>query len=194
MPKHSSTSLTFYPAYCFSASPTFNAWARLLSSDIHSLKEREGFEGTVPVFLTTFYAVWLGHRAHVRLGQKIYFYLNHPIKWVRLVGVIVAFDEYPNRWIFQLDDSSGATVEVTCPRTVTPTTGTTPAEREESRLRSLRSKTISGNDIDMTGIDLGRVVKVKGGIGEFRGERQITLERISMKVADICIYTTDTKD
>ena len=32
----------------------------------------------------------------------------------------------------------------------------------------------------MGGVDLGSVVKIKGGIGEFRGEKQITLERISM--------------
>ena len=41
-------------------------------------------------------------------------------------------------------------------------------------------RTVSGNAIDMKGLDLGCVVKVKGGISEFRDERQITLERISM--------------
>ena len=103
---------------------------------------------------------------------------------MRLVGIIVAFDEYPNRWILQLDDSSGSTIEVTCPRTVLPNVGTTVLGREETRLQSLQSKTILGNDIDMTGIDLGIVVKVKGGLNVFRGEKQITLERISMEIAD----------
>ena len=103
---------------------------------------------------------------------------------MRLVGIIVAFDEYPNRWIFQLDDSSGSTIEVTCPRTVLPNLGITVVGREETRLQSLRSKTILGNDIDMAGIDLGIVVKVKGGLNEFRGEKQITVERISMEFAD----------
>ena len=103
---------------------------------------------------------------------------------MRLVGIIVAFDEYPNRWIFQLDDSSGSTIEVTCPRTVLPNAVTTVAEREETRAQARRSKTVLGNDIDMTGIDLGIVVKVKGGLNEFRGEKQITLERISMEFSD----------
>ena len=42
---------------------------------------------------------------------------------------------------------------------------------------------MTGIAIDMGGIDLGCVVKVKGGINEFRGEKQVTLERISMTSA-----------
>ncbi|KAK4691823.1 hypothetical protein P7C71_g5261, partial [Lecanoromycetidae sp. Uapishka_2] len=90
MPKSLSTTLTFYPAYCFSLSPTYNTWARLTAADVHALHERPGFE-----------------------GQKLYFHLNHPIKWVRLVGVIVAFEILPTLWIMILDDSSGATIELT---------------------------------------------------------------------------------
>lgn len=46
MPNSLPTSLTFYPAYCFALSPTFNTWARLAAADVHALKERAGFEGT----------------------------------------------------------------------------------------------------------------------------------------------------
>lgn len=46
MPKTLSTSLKFYPAYCFSLSPTHNTWARLTTADVHALQERAGFEGT----------------------------------------------------------------------------------------------------------------------------------------------------
>lgn len=45
MPKYLSTNPTFYPAYCFSLSPTYNTWARLTSADVHALKELSGFEG-----------------------------------------------------------------------------------------------------------------------------------------------------
>lgn len=38
-------------------------------------------------------------------------------------------------------------------------------------------RTLSGNAIDMRDIDLGTVVKVKGGISEFWDVKQITLER-----------------
>ena len=38
---------TFYPAYCFPLSPTYNTWARLTAKDVHALQERLGFEGTM---------------------------------------------------------------------------------------------------------------------------------------------------
>ncbi|MCJ1235924.1 hypothetical protein MMC14_003898 [Varicellaria rhodocarpa] len=157
MPEPSSTiSLTFYPAYCFPASPTFNTWSKLTAANVHALTHRKGFE-----------------------GQKTYFFLNHPIKWVRLVGVIVAFDEYAERWIFTLDDSSGATIQVVCSRDPTPITSSKMA-LEKNPPKISTGKTATGNTIDMSGIDLGTVVKVKGGIGFYAQQKQITLERISI--------------
>ena len=41
-----SAPLKFYPAYCFSLSPTHEAWARLTARDVHALQERAGFEGS----------------------------------------------------------------------------------------------------------------------------------------------------
>lgn len=46
MPNPLPAPLTFYPAYCFSLSPTHNTWARLTAADVHALRERTGFEGT----------------------------------------------------------------------------------------------------------------------------------------------------
>ncbi|MCJ1382335.1 hypothetical protein MMC17_005448 [Xylographa soralifera] len=158
-------SLSFYPAYCFSASPTFSTWAKLTAVDVHTLTTREGFE-----------------------AQKIYFYLNHPIKWVRLVGVIVAFDASDYRFTFCLDDSSGKIVEVTCPRDRTGVTGVGPSannahdlaiSKTPAQLPSFKGRTLSGISVDLAGFDVGSVVKVKGGVGAFRGGRQVELERIS---------------
>ncbi|MCJ1432912.1 hypothetical protein MMC27_002270 [Xylographa pallens] len=155
-------SLPFYPAYCFSASPTFSTWAKLTAVDVHTLTTREGFE-----------------------AQKIYFYLNHPIKWVRLVGVIVAFDASDYRFTFCLDDSSGKIVEVTCPRDRTATGASTNSAhgaaipKSPVQPPSSKARTLSGISIDLAGFDVGSVVKVKGGIGTFRGERQLELERIT---------------
>lgn len=44
MPNLSSDSLTFYPAYCFPLSPTYNTWARLTAADVLALREREGYD------------------------------------------------------------------------------------------------------------------------------------------------------
>ena len=105
---------------------------------------------------------------------------------MRLVGVIVAFDEYAERWIFTLDDSSGATIQVVCSRDPTPITSfKTPPEKNPPKIST--GKTATGNTIDMNGIDLGTVVKVKGGIGFYAQQKQITLERISMSAPSLSL-------
>lgn len=45
-------------------------------------------------------------------GQKIYFYKNHPIRFVSVVGLILTRSDVPRRTILELDDSSGAIIEV----------------------------------------------------------------------------------
>ncbi len=43
----------------------------------------------------------------------MYFHLNHPIRYVRLVGPIIAIDDLTPRFTFlTLDDGSGAAIEV----------------------------------------------------------------------------------
>lgn len=127
------------------------------------------------------------------LGQNIYFHLNHPVKWIRLVGVIVAFDIFPTRWIMVLDDSSGATIEVTCGRSTIPG----PMNKREGSTGSVNGATFgngnlgtsdaslvgttaTGRTVDLSGVDVGVVVKAKGGISVFRGQKQMVLERICM--------------
>ncbi|CAF9912421.1 hypothetical protein IMSHALPRED_000311 [Imshaugia aleurites] len=162
MPNPLPAPLKFYPAYCFPLSPTHNTWARLTAADIHALRERTGFE-----------------------GQSLFFHLNHPIKWVRLVGVIVALDLFPTRWIALLDDSSGALIEITCGR---PAPAPTARNENPTSLAQgwtgldvcSKGVTATGRDVDLSGVDVGTVVKVKGGVGSFRDVRQMLLERISI--------------
>ena len=195
MPKPLPVPLIFYPAYCFSLSPTYDTWARLTVAEVHALEEREGFEGTSPKtceyfpftgcvkdVMTSFHLYLILSTA----GQNTYFHLNHPIKWIRLVGVIVAFDEFPTRWIMLLDDNSGALIEVTCGRP-SPRNNTTssnvhniPSADVAEPTISLEGVTSTGRPVDLDGIDIGTVVKVKGKIGSFRGEKQMHLERICM--------------
>ena len=196
MPKNPPVPLTFYPAYCFSLSPTYDTWARLTVAEVHALTEREGFEGTIPQYslILVFHrtlsiswipCVWLDLTLSTA-GQNTYFHLNHPIKWIRLVGVVVAFDEFPQRWIMLLDDGSGAVIEVTCGRppsqhnTTSPSDYNIPIAGVAKPTIPLEGVTSTGRPIDLNGIDVGTVVKVKGKIGSFRGERQMHLERICM--------------
>ena len=57
------------------------------------------------------------------IGRPLFHYKNHPIKWVRVTGVVVAVDEYAGKNVYTVDDSSGMCVECVC---VAPT----PAPKE----------------------------------------------------------------
>ena len=119
-------------------------------------------------------------------GQNLFFYINHPIQWIRLVGVIVAVDVYPTRWIMLLDDSSGATIEITCGRPKLALEDVHRKEPSDTRDNSsipessVEGLTVTGRSIDLRVVDIGKVVKVKGGLGIFRGEKQLLLERITV--------------
>lgn len=89
-----------------------------------------------------------------------------------------------------LDDSTGATIEITCGRPV-PTTqkvNTTTATAASVTLEHpsvvpdahFLGVTATGREIDLRAVDIGTVVKAKGGIGSWRGEKQMLLERICM--------------
>ncbi|KAF4992431.1 hypothetical protein FGRMN_7176 [Fusarium graminum] len=128
-----------YPRYCFHLAPTVNQWCLFRVTDIYDLDHHEGFE-----------------------GENFYFYGNLPIKWVRIVGLVVAIDEFPGRRIYTIDDSSGACIECTVAVSV-PTGG-------DGNL-SLASNPFPN-------VDVGSVVDVKGGISTFRDERQLSIEKM----------------
>lgn len=151
---------TFYPAYCYKASPTYFAWVKLTAFEIHNtLYTSRGFE-----------------------GQNLFFYLNHPIQFVYLVGVVVSYEDFhERRWLLIIDDCSGATIEVTCPKPERRTDG----ERGKSTDEQLRpGATISAEELardnTMASVEVGSVIKVKGKVGTFRDIRQIQLERIAI--------------
>lgn len=74
-----SLDVVFYPSYLFSRSPTFSSWARLTAHDLqHRLHSLPGFE-----------------------GQNIWFFGNHPIRWVRIIGLVVSFDEFEKRFLLE---------------------------------------------------------------------------------------------
>jgi hypothetical protein len=111
------------------------------------------------------------------VGQDVHFYKNHMIKYVRLTGVVVAMDEFPGRVVVTVDDSSGSTIEATCaaPLKAEPTSLTTIIPTANT---SAPQELISPDGPNLTNIDVGSVVKIKGGIGIFREQKQIRLKSI----------------
>lgn len=112
-------------------------------------------------------------------GEQFFFYKNLPIKWVRIVGLVVAIDDFAGRRVFTIDDSSGACIEVleTLVATSNPKKATqncTAGDAKEPTTAALLVTKISA----YPDIDVGQVVEVKGGLSEFREERQITIEKL----------------
>ena len=120
------------------------------------------------------------------------YYLNHPVQFVCLVGVVVAFDEYFDKfWLFTIDDSSGSTIDVTCRK---PAKENEAGKQQGTGAQNSKTNKAKDGSLDddeeeddenarntmMSHLDIGTVVKAKGTITTFRNVRQIQLERITV--------------
>ncbi|KAJ4140309.1 hypothetical protein NW768_001666 [Fusarium equiseti] len=145
-----------YPRYCFHLAPTVNQWCLFRVTDVHGLDQHSGFE-----------------------GENFYFYENLPIKWVRIVGLVVAIDEFTGRRVYTIDDSSGACIE--CTVAIPILSG---EHDNATATRDAASKKADANPplpVDpFPTIDVGCVVDVKGGLSNFRDERQLNIEKMTV--------------
>lgn len=88
----------------------------------------------------------------------------------------------------QLDDSCGATIDLICgyQAAVASTTDVKPHLSHRAHLETHSDErrqlglTATGRTVDLTGVDVGAVIKVKGGLGVYRGKKQVVLERLCM--------------
>lgn len=156
----SASCLTYYPSFLFQHSPTYSQWVRLSAKDFHEgLHRRSEFE-----------------------GPDLWFYLNHPVKYVRVVGIVVAYDDLEKRIditrivfppLFSphnflsltkrlVDDGSGRLINLIVWKD--------PLKGEKRKLPLE----------DLKGIHLYSVIKAKGNVGEFRGTKQLVLRRVSV--------------
>ncbi|RYP67709.1 hypothetical protein DL771_007116 [Monosporascus sp. 5C6A] len=143
----------FYPQYCFYLSPTFNKWCPLRATDIQDLASHPGFE-----------------------GQDVFFSLNHPIIWVRVVGVVVAVDAFHGRRVYTVDDSTGQCIE--CSLEV-PKPAKTGARDEEPARNPAAADAAQGAVPDVPAdIDVGMVIDVKGRVKLFRDRKQIKILKV----------------
>ncbi|CAG8035012.1 unnamed protein product [Penicillium salamii] len=185
--------LAFYPAFCFKASPTHFTWVKIGAADVHRLRKIGSF-----------------------VGQKVFFYNNHPIRFVNILGLIVARTEVYRRTILTFDDSSGAIVEVIVFHKFDPNNrpGANPEVQkhdDQSQINIFTGKPIDADqtpwsafsvterpmqlrktvhvtatdqhEVDISSLQPGTLVRVKGILGTFRNTMQIHLERFE-RVAD----------
>ncbi|KAF2675718.1 hypothetical protein K458DRAFT_471200 [Lentithecium fluviatile CBS 122367] len=147
-----------YPAYCFRVSPTFNAWVRMTAADVQALRTEPDFQ-----------------------SQHIYFHLNHPIRFVRVVGVVVAIDDINLRYtVLTLDDGSGANIEVKIVRLTTDiyNPAESPSNTTIDNVNVISQPGIFEVTVDHQQVDIGTVINAKATLSEFRGAKQLELKRI----------------
>jgi hypothetical protein len=104
-------------------------------------------------------------------GQSFRFYNNLPIKWVRIVGVVVGDDLYKERRIFTIDDSSGSCLDaVAILKTAAESRGNANLGEKEvacttdaaETATAAQASTFSSTDVPYPEIQVGTVVDVKG--------------------------------
>ncbi|KAJ5050545.1 uncharacterized protein L3040_002422 [Drepanopeziza brunnea f. sp. 'multigermtubi'] len=157
-----------YPDYCHSLSPTIGKWCPLQATDVHRLRDVGMFSD----------------------GRVLYHLGNHPVKWVRITGVVVAMDQYPGKRVYVVDDSSGMNIECAAAAPVSSPINEAPAvPKHLDQIASLmaakpsnappkkpeRMKETQGEEkntspsvqtpmVPWDEIDVGMVVKVKGRV------------------------------
>ena len=122
-------------------------------------------------------------------GQKLYFWINHPIRFVCLVGPVVAIDDINSKYtIICIDDGSGATLCVKIIRRQLGDLENPVDDPDNTQVPNLNVVSSLGSFELVLGADvlgIGTVVKAKGTLEEFRGVKQLELKRVSI------VKTTD---
>lgn len=103
-------------------------------------------------------------------GQDVFFHLNHPVKWVRIAGIVVAIDDFGTRRIYTVDDSSGVCIE--CIVDI-------PKPDPNIRLGP-KEQPATGKLLVSDEVDVGTMVDIQGGLALFRGNKQIKIERATI--------------
>ncbi|KXT16657.1 hypothetical protein AC579_8055 [Pseudocercospora musae] len=150
-----------YPAKYYDASPTWYRWNKLSVADVYQLRQEPGFE-----------------------GQNIWFWLNHPIQYVRLVGLICQVDMVAGgRYVLMtLDDSSGANIEIKLERGAGKVSEN--GFKEYLPITDLHNVLVRVEmglpivTLDRTILELGTIVIAEGQIGSYMHNRQMVLSRL----------------
>ena len=142
------------------ASQTWNVWNKFTAADFHNrylLRDKGGFE-----------------------GQNILFCGNHPIRYFRLMGVVVNIDLKFRYCFLSLDDSSGACVDVKITlRQVSRNDGAVyPSNTLVDEVNVLALPGEPSVMLNNKPVGIGSVIKVKGTLSVFRDVRQIDLKRM----------------
>ena len=120
-------------------------------------------------------------RAYRGAGQDLFFHINHPIKWVRVAGFVIAIDEFAGWKVYTVDDSSGVTIEC---HVQIPKTSADSITLDSAKAGGLGPTTDQAAPqqrwlgIADGEIEIGHIIDVKGSIRVFRDVKRIKAEKI----------------
>lgn len=128
--------IVFYEPQYFEYSATYKSWVKLFIKDVHELHLLPGFEGT-----------------------QARFWLNHPIRWIQLVGIVVGVLIKPSFAEILIDDGSGHTIE--------------------AYVSGAAAETLKVDfEHDSCSVDISTLLKVKGTVKtNHKGELQIVVTK-----------------
>lgn len=148
------------PPLFWGLDPVFLAFAKLYIKDILEMKESQQMPGT-------------------------YFYNGHPIRRVDIMGAVISVKEKETFYSYGVDDATGV-INCVCWKKLSPTESSSdPAILSTARELSMTSqlKKLQETIEQKTKIGIGDVIRVRGYVRMFRGEREISAS-IYYKVDD----------
>ena len=128
-------------------------------------------------------------------GERFFFHRNLPIKWVRVVGVVVSIDDIPRnaplRRKYTIDDSSGFCIEVlikippgAAARNTTILKPWGPAQQggKHDAKQAISDESIKESALfaQCDSIQMCDVLDVKGSLDFYRDEMQITMTKMQI--------------
>jgi Telomere regulation protein Stn1 len=164
----------FYPRELWQHSPVYNSFVKLFAKDIHTLQASPDGQPTVTVGL-------------IAGSESIRFWLNHPIRWVQVIGIIVALTQKEKSDVILrktsnvtdlgVDDSSGETIELVIAqeehRKMMPD-----RDDDEKQERLWKRRRKPGH------VDVGSLIKVKGEIIERWNVRKIHVMKLGISFSN----------
>lgn len=152
-----STLAPLLPLNLYHLSPTIQKWCALRCADIATLKTRGVYYENKP----------------------IHHYLNHPIRYIKLIGLVASIDDFLRCRVYTIDDSSGVCIECVAllppppppskpsSSTTTTTISTSTANPPTTQIQAPSEPSVNQPQIPWDTISECKIVRILGVMGTY---------------------------
>ncbi|PQE16928.1 ob-fold nucleic acid binding domain-containing protein [Rutstroemia sp. NJR-2017a BBW] len=161
-----------YPPDLYHLSPTFGKWCPLRCSDLYTLKNEGVFVDSQPV-----------HHHPTS---------HHPIRYIKLLGVVVSIDDFGRRRVYTIDDGSGACVECVAllpapspslflvPSTIDSSNPTSMNSANPTKNKESEPPSAANPSIPWSLISECSILRVLGMVDQFNGMLQLQVVKVTV--------------